>query len=161
MKIFWFLVSVTMPLFAFITLTQTPSAIAQVRTPPLNPLVSLRDFLAICENENDVPAATAACGGYIAGFIAGSLATRTALAARVIADEVMDGTIRPTEDAIEAAGARLEDRWSLFCIRSSFTSEEIRRRVVQYGREHPNLAPEESTVDHMLSILEAAFPCKE
>ena len=112
----------------------------------------------MCERSD--PTSKAACGAYITGFVAGSEAAQDAAVVRRVADGVVGGTIAPTDSAMEAAATKLRDESRLFCIRSHWTAGYVGAIVVQYGREHPE-ALGERTADHLLKILERAFPCGE
>jgi len=135
-----------------------PSVAAETRTSPENPLLEFEGLVTTCERSD--PMSRAACGAYITGFVEGSSAAQDAAVARRIAEGVVAGTISPLDSAMEAAWTKLRDELRSYCIQSHWTASYVAAVAVQYAREHPE-ARTEMTADHMIKVLEKAFPCGE
>ena len=158
MKLRWCLIGIVALVLPGAAWMQEPVIAAQTRARPENPLLTLKGLVDLCERHD--PTSTAVCGSYISGFVDGSQATETAAVVGRVVDDVMEGRVAPTDSAIEAASSKAQDKFRLFCIRSSWTAGYVQAVVVQYGLEHRDLL-EERSADHMLKILAKAFPCTE
>jgi hypothetical protein len=123
-----------------------------------SPLVKFRSLVKLCDSDD--PTASAACGAYITGFAHGINAAQMSDITRAVAEDVMNGNVAPTDEAMAAAGEKLEKKWRLYCIRSRWTAGFVQSVLVQYSREHPT-ALDDMPKDHMLAIFERAFPCGE
>jgi len=124
----------------------------------VSPLLKLSGLVKLCERDDAT--SRVACGAYVSGFVAGSQATRTADAVKVVADRVINGTVAPSDDAMDAAAKKLENDLRVFCIRTEWTAGYLGAVVVKYGREHPDQL-NDNISDHMLEILAKAFPCDQ
>lgn len=140
-----------------LALSSTHTARAATRTAStVSPLLKLSGLVKLCERDDAT--SQAACGAYISGFVAGSQATRKADVVKVVADRVVNGTVAPSDDAMDGAGTKLDNDLRAFCIRTEWSAGYVGAVVVQYGREHPDQL-NDNTSDHMLEILAKSFPC--
>ena len=123
---------------------------------PGNPLYKFRGVVDACGRSGSV--STILCGSYITGFVQGSLVMHEAAVIDVVANEVIRGTVPPTEEAMDAAARKAREQSQPYCIKSDFTASYVQAVVGQYALEHPE-ALDDASADHMLKILAKAFPC--
>jgi hypothetical protein len=152
----WFVLFVFVLLSTALEASDRADGPGQPPTSTVSPLLTLRGLVTLCQRED--PTSRAGCGAYISGFVAGSQATRTADAAKLVADRVVTGAVAPTDQAMDAAATKLDKELRLFCIRAEWTAGYVGAVVVQYGREHEQQLGE-PTAEHMMKILAKAFPC--
>ncbi|HSP16765.1 MAG TPA: Rap1a/Tai family immunity protein [Thermoanaerobaculia bacterium] len=122
-----------------------------------SPLLKLGGLVKLCERQDT--ASRGMCAAYISGFVAGSEVTRRENAIQVTADRVQKGEVAPSDQAMDAAANKAVNDLRIFCIRSEWTAQYVSAVVVQYGHEH-TAQLNEATSDHMLKILQRAFPCE-